>query len=144
MIGFGVGSAALAAAALWLMRKKRTPDQKWFARLAIIAIPTPFLASAFGWIFTEIGRQPWVVHPNPNPSGVDGVWMMTMRGVSTSVSPAMVWTSMITFTLLYGVLAIIWFKLIRRYTIEGVPEVRDESPEANPSDDDNAPLSFAY
>ncbi len=144
MIGFAVGSAALAAAALWLMRKKRTPNEAWFGKLALIAIPTPFLASSFGWIFTEMGRQPWVVHPNPNPGGVDGVWLMTMRGVSTSVSTGMVWTSLITFTLLYGALAVVWFKLIHRYTVEGVPEVRDESPEANPTDDDNAPLSFAY
>ena len=145
MIGFGAGSALLAAAALWLMRKKRTPDKKWFGILALAALPTPFLASAFGWIFTEVGRQPWVVHPNPNPSGVDGVWMMTMRGVSTSVGPGMVWTSMIVFTLLYGGLAVVWGRLMYRYAIEGVPEtVRDDSPEANPNADDDAPLSFAY
>jgi cytochrome d ubiquinol oxidase subunit I len=33
-----------------------------------------------GWIFTEMGRQPFVVAPNP--SGVDGVWLFTARGVS--------------------------------------------------------------
>ncbi|GHG50355.1 putative integral membrane cytochrome D ubiquinol oxidase (Subunit I) CydA [Flavimobilis marinus] len=144
MIGFGAGSAALALVALWLTRRGKVSDNVWFSRLALIAIPTPFLASAFGWIFTEVGRQPWVVAPNPNPSGVDGVWMMTWRGISTNVSPAMVLTSMIAFTLLYGVLAVVWGKLMHRYAIEGVPtSVRDESPEAN-ADGGDAPLSFAY
>ena len=44
------------------------------------AIPAPFLANAFGWIFTEMGRQPWVVAPNP--TGVDGVRMLVRDGVS--------------------------------------------------------------
>ena len=131
-------------AGFWFTRKDRICGETWFSRLALLALPMPFLGSAFGWIFTEVGRQPWVVTPNPTPGGVDGVWMMTWRGVSTVVSPAMVWTSLIVFTLLYGLLAVIWGKLMHRYAIEGVPaQVHDESPEAADHDAD-APLSFAY
>ena len=147
MIGLGIGSAALAAAVLWFMRKGRTIDKGWFARLGILAIPTPFLAASFGWIFTEMGRQPWVVAPNPNPSGVDGVWMLTARGVSTSVSGGMVWTSLIVFTLLYGVLAVLWFRLMKRYATHGVAETEiDPSPEARAAAEaeGDQPLSFAY
>jgi len=114
----------------------------------VLVIPMPFLASSFGWIFTEIGRQPWVVAPNPTPGGVDGVWMLTARGVSTSVSPGMVLTSMIAFTALYAVLAVIWFKLMHRYAVEGVAaSERDPSPDgrdADPEAPDDRPLSFAY
>jgi cytochrome d ubiquinol oxidase subunit I len=142
MIGFAAGSALLALAALWLTRGGRVSDNPWFARLGIAAIPTPFIASSFGWIFTEMGRQPWVVAPNP--TGIDQVRLLTMRGVSTVVSPGMVLTSMIVFTLLYGVLAVIWYRLMHRYAIEGVPStVRDESPEAA-EDESDRPLSFAY
>jgi cytochrome d ubiquinol oxidase subunit I len=151
MIGLGAGSAALALAALWFTRKGAVTDNPWFARIALVAIPTPFLASAFGWIFTEMGRQPWVVVPNPNSSGVDGVWLLTQRGVSEVVSPAMVVTSMVAFTLLYGVLAVVWFKLMHRFAVEGVAaSEHDPSPEArhhDPDDPDAAadrPLSFAY
>ena len=147
MIGLGLGSAALAAAALWFMRKDRVIGKGWFARLGILAIPTPFLAASFGWIFTEMGRQPWVVAPNPNPSGVDGVWMLTARGVSTSVSGGMVWTSLIVFTLLYGVLAVVWFRLMKRYAVHGVAETEvDPSPEARAAAgaEGDKPLSFAY
>lgn len=145
MIGFGVFSALLALGALWFTRKGAVTDNVWFKRLGLVALPAPFLASAFGWIFTEMGRQPWVVYPNPNPSGVDGVWMMTWRGVSNVTSPGVVLTSLVAFTLVYGALAVVWGKLMHRYAIEGVPlVVHDESPEARTDDDADAPLSFAY
>ncbi|MBT0994683.1 cytochrome ubiquinol oxidase subunit I [Cellulomonas sp. DKR-3] len=154
MIGFGVGSAALSLAALWLLRRRGSVTGKaWFGRLGIAALATPFLASAFGWIFTEMGRQPWVVTPNPNPSGVDGVWLMTARGVSTVTGTGTIWTSLIGFTLLYGVLAVAWYRLMHRYAVEGVaPSEKDPSPDARASrgpdgpdrSSDDAPLSFAY
>ncbi|WP_448061411.1 cytochrome ubiquinol oxidase subunit I [Cellulomonas hominis] len=145
MIGLGIGSAALALAALWLTRKGRVSDNVWFGRIAIWAIPTPFLASSFGWIFTEMGRQPWVVAPNP--TGVDDIWLLTARGVSETVSPVEVVISMAAFTLLYGVLAVFWYRLMHRYTIEGVADSEhDPSPDnpANQSSDPDRPLSFAY
>ncbi|WP_029253781.1 cytochrome ubiquinol oxidase subunit I [Paraoerskovia marina] len=142
MIGLAVFSVALALSALWLTRKGRVTDKVWFSRLAMVAIPAPFLAASFGWIFTEMGRQPWVVAPNP--TGIDAVRLLTERGVSTVVSPGMVIASMVAFTLLYAVLAVVWFRLMRRYALEGVPDtVRDESPEAQ-DDDADRPLSFAY
>lgn len=146
MIGFGIGSAALALAALWLLRKKGSVTGKpWFGRLGIAALATPFLASSFGWIFTEMGRQPWVVAPNPGASGVDGVWLLTARGVSTVTSPATILTSLVGFTLLYGVLAVAWSRLMHRYAVEGVAaSEKDPSPEARGSDDDTTTLSFAY
>jgi cytochrome d ubiquinol oxidase subunit I len=108
----------------------------------------PFLASSFGWLFTEMGRQPWVVAPNPNPGGVDGVWMLTAKGVSSTgtVPAGMVLTSLIAFTLLYGVLAVVWFRLMRRYAAQGVAATeRDVSPDARGADaPSDQPLSFAY
>jgi cytochrome d ubiquinol oxidase subunit I len=138
MIGFGALSAALAVAGLWLTRKNRLPQQEWLAKLALLAIPAPFLANSFGWIFTEMGRQPWVVVPNP--TGVDGVWLLTANGVSGH--PAwLVTISLVTFTLVYGALAVVWFKLMRRYAAQGLP---DEKPADPLGDDEDAPLAFAY
>ncbi|HEY0216955.1 MAG TPA: cytochrome ubiquinol oxidase subunit I [Cellulomonas sp.] len=150
MIGFAAGSVALALAALWLTRKGQVSDSTWLARIAIWAIPTPFLASAFGWIFTEMGRQPWVVAPNPD--GVDGVWLLTQRGVSTVVGPATIIISMVAFTLVYGVLAVFWYRLMHRYAIEGVADTEkdystdnpDNQPDPNDPDAAERPLSFAY
>ncbi|PZR52265.1 cytochrome ubiquinol oxidase subunit I [Xylanimonas oleitrophica] len=146
MIGLGVFSAALGTWALWATRRGRTSDNLWLSRLGLLAIPMPFAAASFGWIFTEVGRQPWVVVPNP--TGIDDIRLLTERGVSTVVSPGVLLASMVIFTLVYGVLAVVWYRLMHRYAVEGVPEVHDESPEARAeqgSDDDaDRPLSFAY
>jgi cytochrome d ubiquinol oxidase subunit I len=138
MIGLGAFSAALALAALWFTRRGRSPGSRWFSRLALVAIPMPFLAAAFGWLFTEMGRQPWVVAPNP--TGSDPIYLQTLFGVSNSVSSGEVLTSVIVFTLVYGVLGIFWYRLMVRYAKLGAPSV--DPP--NKKDAGDAPLSFAY
>ena len=141
MIGLGAFSAALALAGLWLLRKGRVTDSVWFSRLCLVALPMPFLASSFGWIFTEMGRQPWVVHPNP-ASPVDMVLLLTTDGVSSVVSAGTVLGSLVIFTLLYAALGVVWYRLMRRYVREGVTPVEQAAPadEAQPE----PTLSFAY
>src|SRR5690625_2222257 len=142
MIGLGLGSAALAVGGLWVTRRGRVPDQKWFGWVSLLAIPTPFLANSAGWVFTEMGRQPWVVVPNP--TGDQQVRLTVAEGVSGH-GPAMVVVSLVSFTLVYAVLAVIWFWLLQRYVVEG-PQDHDAEPiaPAPPGDDEIAPLSFAY
>ncbi|WP_062466779.1 cytochrome ubiquinol oxidase subunit I [Demequina maris] len=140
MIGLAAFSAALALGILWFTRKKRTEMPGWMKTLAIVSLPMPYLAASFGWIFTEMGRQPFVVAPNP--TGSDQIFLMTMFGYSTSVSMGEVLTSMITFTVVYAVLGVFWFRLIQRYAVEGAPEV--EEPVVRKDDDQSTPLSFAY
>jgi cytochrome bd ubiquinol oxidase subunit I len=130
MIGFGLLAALVSAAGLWLMRRRRLPTSKWFYRAGVAAVATPFLANSMGWIFTEIGRQPWVVY---------GV-MRTSAGVSPN-GVATVLTSLIAYTLLYGVLAWINVRLILR-TIKDGPEAGD-----TPGSGSDAPapsLAFSY
>ena len=135
MIGFGALSAFGALVALWLTRKGRFPEHKWFSRLALLGIAAPFLANSLGWIFTEMGRQPFVVAPNP--SGVDGVWMFTARAVS-GLSVGEVLTSLIALTAVYGALAVVEVVLIRRYVLAGLPEPETEEE----AEGDH--LAFAY
>ena len=125
------GLAMLAGAAmLWATRRGRTPTSRWMLRAAIVLPLLPMAANSFGWIFTEMGRQPWVVF---------GL-MQTSAGVSPSTTVAEVATSLATFTLLYGVLAVIEVRLLLRYVQAGLPELE---PPADP-DDADAPLAFAY
>ncbi|PID54436.1 MAG: cytochrome ubiquinol oxidase subunit I [Micrococcales bacterium] len=141
MIGFGLFAMLLASVGLWLTRKGATPAHGWLGKLALITIPMPFLAAGIGWIFTEMGRQPWVVAPNPGPSGVDGVWMLVADGVSNH--PAwLVATSLAVFVLMYGVLMVFWYRLMTRYARTGLDE--SETPPDQLGEDDDAPLAFAY
>ncbi|SCX04426.1 cytochrome ubiquinol oxidase subunit I [Mycolicibacterium fluoranthenivorans] len=142
MIGFLAVPMLFALTALWLTRGGRIPRQRWFAWFALLTLPTPFLANSAGWVFTEMGRQPWVVAPNP--TGDQLVRLTVQQGVSHN-SAAMVWLSLILFTALYAALAVIWFFLIRRYVAEGPLEHDSEPvPPTPPGEDDVAPLSFAY
>lgn len=142
MIGFLAFPVLFALTALWLTRRGRIPDQRWFARFALLTLPTPFLANSAGWVFTEMGRQPWVVVPNP--TGDQLIRLTVSDGVSGH-SAGLVWISLIVLTALYAALAVIWFWLIRRYVVEGPLEHDSEpAPPRPPGDDDLAPLSFAY
>ncbi|WP_062529900.1 cytochrome ubiquinol oxidase subunit I [Demequina rhizosphaerae] len=140
MIGLAAFSAALALGIFWFTRKKRTELPGWMKTLALVSLPMPYLAASFGWIFTEMGRQPFVVAPNP--TGSDQIMLMTMFGYSSSVSAGEVLTSMITFTVVYAILGVFWFRLIQRYAVEGAPEVAE--PVVRKDDDQSTPLSFAY
>ncbi|GAA4864587.1 cytochrome ubiquinol oxidase subunit I [Saccharopolyspora cebuensis] len=142
MIGFGAVAALGAVAVLWLTRRGRFPKGRYWAPLAIASIATPFLGNAFGWIFTELGRQPFVVAPNPDPSGIDGVWMYTASAVSSGVTAGEMLTSVIALTALYGVLAVVEIWLIAKFVRGGIEGVMPPKPKDRDPDDES--LSFAY
>jgi cytochrome d ubiquinol oxidase subunit I len=142
MIGLMAIPLLFALAGLWLTRGGRIPNQRWFSWFALLTIPTPFLACSAGWVFTEMGRQPWVVAPNP--TGDQMVRITVREGVSNH-APGIVVISLVTFTLVYAVLAVVWFWLLQRYTMEGPQEHDAEpAPPTPPGEDEAAPLSFAY
>ena len=132
MIGLGIVTALIAIAVLWLTRKGRTPTARWLAYAAVAAPLLPVFANSFGWIFTEVGRQPWLVF---------GL-MTTANGVSPSVSMGEVITSMVVFTLLYGALAVVEIKLFLHYVRKGAEPF--EEPQDPADRDEDAPLVFAY
>jgi cytochrome d ubiquinol oxidase subunit I len=133
MIGFGLLAGLLALAGLWLTRRGRTPalERRWFYRVALWAVLFAPLASSFGWIFTEMGRQPWSVY---------GV-LATSGSVSPTVGAGTILTSLIVLTALYGVLAVVEVGLTLRAARRG-PE---DEPPGGPDDAEAEPsLGFAY
>jgi cytochrome d ubiquinol oxidase subunit I len=131
MIGVGMLAALWALWALWGYRGDRRPTSRWAVRLAVLVPLLPLVASSFGWIFTEMGRQPWIVF---------GL-MPTAAGVSQVVTSFEVWVSLIGFTLLYAVLAVIEVGLIVRTVRQGPPEtVADPFAVREP----DAPLTISY
>lgn len=141
MIGWVAGSGAIALLGFWMTRRGRVPNQRWFSWLSLLVIPTPFLANSSGWVFTEMGRQPWVVAPNP--TGDPDIRMTVQQGVSAN-APGTVLFSLIVFTLLYGVLAVVWFYLMRRYVVTGPEEPAAAAPAAPSGAEPVEKLSFAY
>ena len=153
MIGLGMASMGLGVLALWLTRSGRLISRTLLGKAALATMWLPFIACSFGWIFREMGRQPWVIVPNLSDP-VSQVYMLTADGVSSVVSSTTVLASMVIFTLLYAALGVVWFVLLRRYIREGVrTPVPDETIKADGepdgasgerSVDTASALSFAY
>src|SRR4051812_7759042 len=120
MIGMGAVSAGVAAYALWATRKGRVPTSRIGVYGSLLAVAAPFAANATGWIFTEMGRQPFVVVPNPDVPVPEQIWFFTAQAVSPGVSAGEVWTSLIALTAVYGVLAVVEVGLIARFVRRGI------------------------
>lgn len=141
MIGVGMLAAAWALWALWRYRGSRNPRgsgivNKTFAIVTPLIVLAPLAASSFGWIFTEMGRQPWIVFGE----------QLTADAVSPLLTTTEVWISLIGFTVVYAILAVIEVALLLKYIKQGAPEdvVADPYEEAAKQADEDKQLYFAY
>jgi len=116
MVAMGLLALLISVVALWVTRKGRTPAHGkrglWRKLLILsgIALPLlPLIGNSFGWVMTEMGRQPWLVYGQ----------LTTAAGVSAN-SAGEVLASLIVFTLLYGALAVIEGGLMLKYIKAGL------------------------
>ncbi|MEV7692598.1 cytochrome ubiquinol oxidase subunit I [Microbacterium sp. NPDC089189] len=135
MMGFGAVAALISVVGLWITRKKATRTvPQWAWRVAIWSAPLPLLGSLTGWVFTEMGRQPWIVF---------GL-MLTEDGVSPSVPGWNVLISLIAFTLIYAVLAVVEFGLILKAAQKGPEPIPEKSPDGDSDDADTSVPTTVY
>jgi cytochrome d ubiquinol oxidase subunit I len=112
MVLAGMILLGVFAISLWYtIREEAAPD--WVFKMAVLAIPLPWIAAELGWFVAEFGRQPWIIEgvlPTFLATSHLGVWnlLLTIAG----------------FTLLYGALAVIEVKLMLAAIRKG-PEVAD-------------------
>jgi len=117
MIGLGLLSMLVAVTGLVLTRKWQYNLPNWVWNVAIWAAPLPVLGISIGWMFTEMGRQPWIVFK----------LMKTASAVSPGINGVDVLISLIVFTLIYGALAVVEFKLLLAAAQKGLDE--QQAPE---------------
>ena len=123
MIGLGMLHAFIALVGLWITRKgAKKPPAAWMWKIAIWSFPLALGANIVGWVFTEMGRQPWIVFS----------LMTTKNGVSPGVSGVEVLISLIAFTLIYASLAVVEVGLIVRAAKKG--------PDTTEKHDEDAPV----
>jgi cytochrome d ubiquinol oxidase subunit I len=132
MIGLGLLGIVFAVYVWFRTRKDRVPSARWLKITASLAVLFPLLGSSAGWIFTEMGRQPWIVF------GLQ----KTADGVSPTLTTLQVGISLVVFTLLYGALAVVEVGLLIRAVKIGPPETVEliDASEAN----SGKPLTFSY
>ncbi|MBE7325650.1 cytochrome ubiquinol oxidase subunit I [Nocardioides sp. Y6] len=135
MMGLGFVVAAGAALLLWVTRAKRPiMPGRWLAWFGISLPVFAVAANSFGWIFTEMGRQPWAVY---------GL-MTTQNAVSPGVTVTEAAISLLTLTLLYAVLAVIEVGLLVKYVRRGAEPFVEPPDVPVGGHDDDRPMAFAY
>jgi cytochrome d ubiquinol oxidase subunit I len=118
MAYMGMLMFAVAAVGAWLYWKRKLATSRWFARIGIVAISFPYIAASFGWVLTEMGRQPWIVQ---------GL-LKTSQANSPNVGTTWLGISLGVFIALYVTLGVVDFVLMRRYANPGRPTSREELP----------------
>jgi cytochrome d ubiquinol oxidase subunit I len=133
MIGFGMLMLLLAVLGTWLLWRGKLASSRRFLTFATWMIGAPFLANSFGWIFTEMGRQPWIVY---------GL-MITAKGVS-SIGTGYVATSLIGFVLLYSILAIVEISLMFTIARRGTAGLEKGDDDTDADDTAERPFALVY
>ncbi|MFP5078347.1 cytochrome ubiquinol oxidase subunit I [Rhizobium sp. YIM 134829] len=88
------------AVSLWhTIRERQAP--RWLLRLALLALPLPWLAAELGWFVAEFGRQPWII---------EGVLPTFLATSALGVSDLLITIAL--FTLVYGALAVVEVRLM--------------------------------
>jgi cytochrome d ubiquinol oxidase subunit I len=116
MVGMGMLFMLLTFIGWVIARRDRLEYSPLFLKTMLYLIPLPYIATQVGWIVAEVGRQPWIVY---------GL-MKTSDAASKSVTAGQVFTSLVGFTLLYGLLALADIFLLVKYARKG-PD-KDLSP----------------
>jgi cytochrome d ubiquinol oxidase subunit I len=123
MVGAGMAMLLLAGWALLATLRERVQASPRLLMLLVPAIALPYIANTTGWIFTEIGRVPWIVFG-----------LMTLeQGVSIAVTAGEVLFSLVAFTLLYGALMAADVYLLARYAKAGLGGPEPEEPALEPA-----------
>lgn len=120
MVGSGGLMILLALIGLVLLKTNKLQNNKVYLKIMLFAMALPYIANTTGWLITEMGRQPWIVY------GLQ----KTAEGLSTVVPASYVLISMIGFTVVYGILAVVDVMLLVKYAKKSPVEL-DEAPTAS-------------
>ncbi|RNB88441.1 cytochrome ubiquinol oxidase subunit I [Brevibacillus nitrificans] len=118
MVGIGsfmiVLSGAFVAIRIW---KQKFEWNSWLLRLIVIGGPLSMLAIEFGWIFAELGRQPWILRG----------YMRVGEAATTSPN---VGSMLLLFSVVYALLGIltvyVLIRMARRNPVEPLLDARSE------------------
>jgi cytochrome d ubiquinol oxidase subunit I len=61
MVACGILMLGIIAASFWTVIRNQVGEKKWLLRIALYAIPLPWIAIESGWFVAEYGRQPWAI-----------------------------------------------------------------------------------
>ncbi len=110
MAGLGSLFIGLMVLSSFLLYRGRLFQHRGVLWTLMLTFPLPFVANTMGWLTSELGRQPWLVH---------GL-LRTKDGSSTNVSSGSTLFSLLGFMGLYAMLSLLFFLLISRLLQRGL------------------------
>jgi cytochrome d ubiquinol oxidase subunit I len=108
MVGLGFSFIGVMIYFFYRASFKQMQFPRWSLRLAVLIIPTPWIAAELGWFVAEFGRQPWTV---------DGVLPTALSASHLSVMDLLL--TLAGFVTFYSVLFIIEMSLMVKYIKKG-------------------------
>jgi len=104
MVGIGFLMLFIFGASFYFTAKRNINQETWLLRLALFAIPIPWIAAEMGWVVAEMGRQPWTI------SGI-----LPTHLSSSSLSTGDLYFSLFGFMGFYTLLLIVEMFLMFKY-----------------------------
>ncbi len=104
MVGLGFFFIGLFAVGFYLASRRWLAESRRYLKVALWALPLPWIAAELGWFVAEHGRQPWAI---------EGV-LPTFLAVSP-IATSEVALSLAGFVIFYTVLAVIDVFLLKKY-----------------------------
>ena len=105
-VGFFMIAAALYGA--WLMWRRRLFETRWYLRVVAQSWWTGFVAVIAGWVVTESGRQPWLVHG-----------ILRTADATSPIPAATIATTLVLFVIVYGIVFAAGIYYINRLIVRG-------------------------
>lgn len=112
MVAAGGWMVLITMLTLYLWKTGKLESTPLVLKALLWSIPVPYLANFTGWYMAEVGRQPWMVY------GLQKV----ENAVSPAVSAGEILTTLIGFTVIYGLLAVADFYLLVKFIKQGPDE----------------------
>ena len=104
MVGLGTIMLLLMAVSAFELWRKSLFRRRALLWILMLSFPFPYIATTFGWMTAEIGRQPWLIY---------GL-MRTAQGTSPHVSGGNSLFTLLGFMGMYTILGILFLFLIGR------------------------------
>ena len=104
MVILGMLFIALMSWGAFRMWRGTLFDGRRYLKLMMLAVPLPVIACQFGWMATEVGRQPWIVYK----------LLRTSEAASPVVGSGEILFSIALFSLIYLGIGSLWILLMVR------------------------------
>jgi cytochrome d ubiquinol oxidase subunit I len=110
MVVLGMSFLAITGWGVLQLRRRRLFNGRRYLGLLVLAVPLPVMATQFGWVAAEVGRQPWIVYH----------LLRTSEAHSPTVGAGEILFSILLFGAIYAFLGTLWGWVVLREARHGL------------------------